>query len=116
MTHSSDTRRWQGGASVPESAEAGCRGEAVASEHHAVLEAGDPVADADGEHESRRQRESRPSVDRQLMPSLLATLVAEQELGDMKNWAASIESDLRLISSSLEYAYKVGNAVRTSSS
>ena len=50
------------------------------------------------------------------MPFLLATLAAEQELGDMKNWAASIESDLRLISSSLEYAYKVGNAVRTSSS
>ena len=33
---------------------------------------------------------------------------AVNELGDLKNWSKSIESDMRIISSSLEYAYKVG--------
>lgn len=29
-----------------------------------------------------------------------------QELGDVENWAKSIETDMRTISSALEYAYK----------
>ena len=32
----------------------------------------------------------------------------------MKNWAHNIEKDMNLIASSLEYAYKVGNATRNS--
>ncbi|KAI1288100.1 Biogenesis of lysosome-related organelles complex 1 subunit 1 [Halotydeus destructor] len=33
---------------------------------------------------------------------------AVNELGDVENWSKSIEADMRLISTSLEYAYKVG--------
>ena len=29
-----------------------------------------------------------------------------QEIGDVENWAKSIERDMRTISSALEYAYK----------
>ncbi|XP_076361443.1 biogenesis of lysosome-related organelles complex 1 subunit 1 [Tachypleus tridentatus] len=31
-----------------------------------------------------------------------------KELGDVENWAKSMEADMRTISSALEYAYKVG--------
>ncbi|XP_053214248.1 biogenesis of lysosome-related organelles complex 1 subunit 1-like [Panonychus citri] len=31
-----------------------------------------------------------------------------KELGDVENWSKSIENDLRLVSSALEYVYKVG--------
>ncbi|XP_015783867.1 biogenesis of lysosome-related organelles complex 1 subunit 1 [Tetranychus urticae] len=31
-----------------------------------------------------------------------------KELGDVENWAKSIEKDLRLVSSALEYVYKAG--------
>ncbi|RWS19722.1 biogenesis of lysosome-related organelles complex 1 subunit 1-like protein [Leptotrombidium deliense] len=31
-----------------------------------------------------------------------------KELGDVQNWATTIENDMRLISTALEYAYKVG--------
>jgi len=31
-----------------------------------------------------------------------------KQLGDVENWARSIEADMRLISTSLEYCYKVG--------
>lgn len=33
---------------------------------------------------------------------------ALKELGDVENWAKSIEADMRTVSSALEYAYKVG--------
>lgn len=33
---------------------------------------------------------------------------ALKELGDIENWAKSIEADMRTVSSALEYAYKVG--------
>lgn len=33
---------------------------------------------------------------------------AVNELGDLKNWSQSIERDMMVVSSSLEYAYKVG--------
>jgi len=33
---------------------------------------------------------------------------AVNELGDLSNWSRAIESDMRTISSALEYAYKVG--------
>jgi len=36
------------------------------------------------------------------------------ELGDVENWAKSIEADMRLISTSLEYAYKVGQQTNQS--
>lgn len=32
-----------------------------------------------------------------------------KQLGDVENWAKAIESDMRIVSSSLEYAYKVGS-------
>ena len=32
-----------------------------------------------------------------------------KQLGDVENWARAIESDMRIVSSSLEYAYKVGS-------
>ena len=33
-----------------------------------------------------------------------------KQLGDVENWAKAIESDMRIVSSSLEYAYKVGSS------
>ena len=37
---------------------------------------------------------------------LLTTIFVFQEIGDVENWAKSIETDMRTIASALEYAYK----------
>jgi len=37
------------------------------------------------------------------------SVICCQEIGDVENWSRSIETDMRTISSALEYAYK-GNS------
>lgn len=37
--------------------------------------------------------------------SVILSFFCLQELGDVENWAKSIETDMRTISSALEYAY-----------
>ena len=39
-----------------------------------------------------------------------------KDLGDVKNWAKAIEDDMRTVSSTLEYTYKVNREANSTSS